>query len=80
VLARVRPVLEQLGTEIFHLGPVGSGQVAKIVNNYVKICILAATTEGLDIGVRAGVRVDALIDVLKASTANSQVLQSWDSY
>jgi 3-hydroxyisobutyrate dehydrogenase-like beta-hydroxyacid dehydrogenase len=80
VLDRVRPVLDRLGEHIFHLGPVGSGQVAKIVNNYVKICILGATTEGLDIGVRSGVRLDALIDVMKASTADSQVLQSWNSY
>ena len=57
-----------------------AAQVAKIVNNYVKICILAATTEGLDIGVRSGADLPTLLAVLKASTANSQVLESWDSY
>jgi 3-hydroxyisobutyrate dehydrogenase-like beta-hydroxyacid dehydrogenase len=80
VVARVRPLLERLGSDIFHLGAVGSGQVAKVVNNYVKICILAATTEGLDVGVRSGADLGALIEVLKASTASSQVLESWDSY
>ena len=80
VLERCRPLLDRLGDRIFHLGGVGAGQRAKIVNNAVKTGILALTTEGLSVGVRAGLDLEALLAVLRAGTARSHVVEEWDYY
>ena len=77
---RVRPVLDVLGDPVVRLGEVGSGQLAKIVNNAIKIAILAATTEQLDVAVRAGLDLDATLRVLRAASASSRVVQNWDYY
>ena len=80
VLDRCRPVFELLGERIFHLGSVGAGQQAKIVNNAVKTGILALTTEGLALGVRAGLDLNALLEVLRAGSARSHVVEEWEYY
>jgi 3-hydroxyisobutyrate dehydrogenase-like beta-hydroxyacid dehydrogenase len=79
-VGRVRPLLELLGATIAHTGDLGSGQITKVVNNAIKIAILAATTEGLDLGARCGLRLDALRNVLRHSSADSHVLEHWDYY
>ena len=78
--ARVRPLLDVLGTNVFRLGDVGAGQAAKIVNNAIKMAVLAATTEGLDMGVRAGLDLDSLLGVLACSTSSSHVVANWSYY
>jgi 3-hydroxyisobutyrate dehydrogenase-like beta-hydroxyacid dehydrogenase len=80
VLGRVRPLLDLMGDRLFQLGPVGSGQLAKIVNNAIKIGILGLTTEGLSLGVRAGLDRDALLAALSASSASSHVVEHWAYY
>jgi 3-hydroxyisobutyrate dehydrogenase-like beta-hydroxyacid dehydrogenase len=79
-VTRVQPVLEVLGDPVVHLGGIGSGQLAKIVNNAIKVAILAVTTEQLDVAVRAGLDVEALLRVLRTASANSHVVQNWDYY
>ena len=34
-LARIRPALEAMGKTIIHLGPVGSGALVKLINNFL---------------------------------------------
>lgn len=80
VLERCRQLLERLGSHIFLLGDVGAGQRAKIVNNAIKIGLLGLVTEGLALGLRAGLDPDVLVKVLVASSARSQVLERWDYY
>lgn len=79
-VAQVGPVLDVLGDPVVHLGGIGSGQLAKIVNNAIKAAILAATTEQLDVAARAGLDVEALLRVLRTASASSHVLQNWDYY
>jgi 2-hydroxy-3-oxopropionate reductase len=79
-VARVRPVLDVLGDPVVHLGGIGSGELAKIVNNAIKAAVLAATTEQLDVAARAGLDVQALLQVLRTASANSHVVQNWDYY
>ena len=70
-LERVRPVLEALGGRIFHVGPSGSGEVVKLVNNMLVGVIGAATAEALVLGVKAGTKVDVMAQVVGASTGAS---------
>jgi 3-hydroxyisobutyrate dehydrogenase-like beta-hydroxyacid dehydrogenase len=76
VLDRCRPIFAAVGDpqRLFHVGPVGSGEVAKLVNNMLVGAISAATMEALLVGVRAGVPLQALIDVISVSSGASMQL------
>jgi 3-hydroxyisobutyrate dehydrogenase len=70
-LERVRPVLEAVGGTIFHVGPSGSGEVVKLVNNMLVGAIAAATAEALVLGARGGIPVEIMAQVVGASTGAS---------
>jgi len=72
---RIRPVLDAIGGNVFHLGPVGSGSVAKIANNLIALTSMVTAMEGLLLGERAGLDLQQLRDVIMtASGAGPQVL------
>lgn len=75
-LARARPVLEVLGRQIAHVGPVGAGQSLKLVNNMIGGGIMALVGEGLALARAAGIDLDQAIDVLMASSAASSLLEA----
>jgi 3-hydroxyisobutyrate dehydrogenase len=71
VLERCRPVLSLLGGEIHHIGPLGSGQVIKIVNNIMSVGNVAIAAEAMVLGVRAGLDPQRLFDILSTSGGRS---------
>ena len=72
---RVRPVLDTIGANVFHLGPVGAGSVAKVSNNLIGLTNLVTAIEGLLLGQRSGLEIDTLRDVIMtASGAGPSVL------
>jgi len=71
VIDRCRPVLETLGSEIHHLGPLGAGHVVKLVNNVMSMCNVAVAAEAMVLGVRAGMDPQRLFDVLSTSGGRS---------
>ena len=73
-LSRVHPVLEILGSRITHVGPVGSGQLVKAMNQVIIAGVYAAVAEGLVLGIKAGVDVEAALAALGAGAAGSWVL------
>jgi 3-hydroxyisobutyrate dehydrogenase len=74
-LDRARPVLETFANKIHHLGPVGSAQVAKTVNNLMLWAHLAAAAESLALGVRLGLDIDRLRGALADCSADSWALR-----
>lgn len=71
LLDSLEQLLAHFGTDIEFLGPIGSGQVAKAVNNYLLWACLTASMEGLDFGERMGVDKERLrIALEKSSGAN----------
>ncbi|WP_255430066.1 NAD(P)-dependent oxidoreductase [Sinomonas cellulolyticus] len=54
-LARVEPVLQHLATEILHIGALGAGAVAKLVNNATALGTWSLLSEVFSLGVKAGV-------------------------
>jgi len=65
------PILSHIGSDIEFLGPIGAGQVAKAVNNYLLWACLTASIEGLDFGERMGVDRERMRTALeKSSGAN----------
>jgi 3-hydroxyisobutyrate dehydrogenase len=73
---RARTVLEAMGGKIFYVGPSGSGEVIKLVNNVLVGVIAAATAEALVLGVKAGADVETMTEVVGASTGASWQLSN----
>jgi len=76
VFDRHRPILAAMGTDIYHVGDIGSGEVVKIVNNLMVAVTTCALAEALVLGVKAGVKPDILFEALSSGSGNSFVLQN----
>ncbi len=70
-LDEVRPILATMGDSIFHCGDIGAGITTKVVNNLMASVIIAAISEGLTLGVKGGVKVETLLEVIGTSGARS---------
>jgi 3-hydroxyisobutyrate dehydrogenase len=73
-LERARPVLAAMGTTITHLGPIGSGQAAKAVNQVILAGGYLGVAEGIVLAMKAGLDVEALVAALSGGAAQSWVL------
>jgi 3-hydroxyisobutyrate dehydrogenase len=67
-LARVTSVLQHFAAKIVHMGAPGSGHITKVLNNFLNGVALAATSEVMVAGRRAGLDLDRLLEVLNASS------------
>ena len=67
----VHEIFEAMGNKIQHVGPLGSGDVMKVLNNFISGCTMAATTEAVAMGVKAGLDPRLIISVLSGSTGKS---------
>jgi 3-hydroxyisobutyrate dehydrogenase-like beta-hydroxyacid dehydrogenase len=74
VLALCRPVLETFGDPIVHLGPLGTGQLAKLVNNLLFTTQLGTGDAALALGESLGLDRAALASVLGQGSGNSYAL------
>jgi 4-hydroxybutyrate dehydrogenase/sulfolactaldehyde 3-reductase len=77
---RVRPLLEAMGTAIYHCGPVGTGMRTKLVNNYLAITSCQMNAEALALAQRFGLDLERTLEVLYGTTAtNGQLKIAWPS-
>src|ERR1700736_1120762 len=78
IFEQVRPVLEAMGKKenIFSIGPHGSGEVVKIVNNILCGAIAAAIAESFVLGVKAGADVETMAKVIGVSSGASWQLSN----
>jgi 3-hydroxyisobutyrate dehydrogenase-like beta-hydroxyacid dehydrogenase len=72
---RARPMLDQLGSKVFHMGPLGAGVSAKLCNNMVTITVHALLAEAMVLGTKAGIDPARLYEVLRSSSARSNTLE-----
>ena len=75
VFERVKPLLATFASDITLCGPVGCGQVVKILNNMVLFETVVALCEARAIGERAGVDAALLFDTLSKGSADSFALR-----
>lgn len=79
-LERARPVLQNMGKNVFHVGANGAGQVAKLCNNMALGVIMAVTGEALALGVAHGLDASVLSQMMAVSTGRSwatEVCNPW---
>ncbi|HEY7863545.1 MAG TPA: NAD(P)-dependent oxidoreductase [Thermoanaerobaculia bacterium] len=74
-LEKAAPVFEAMGRRRTHLGPSGSGQLGKAVNQIIVAGNLAAVSEGLAFARCCGLPLDALHAALTSGAANSWALE-----
>nr|PZN37928.1 MAG: NAD(P)-dependent oxidoreductase [Bacillota bacterium] len=70
-LDRAEPILRAFGSRIYKLGPVGSGQVAKLCNNLLVAIHTAAAAEAFVLGTKAGLDPQVLYDIITNATGDS---------
>jgi 3-hydroxyisobutyrate dehydrogenase-like beta-hydroxyacid dehydrogenase len=73
---RVEPLLATFATDITLCGPVGCGQVVKILNNMIVFETVVALAEAKAIGERSGVAAGLLFDTLSKGSADSFTLRN----
>jgi 3-hydroxyisobutyrate dehydrogenase-like beta-hydroxyacid dehydrogenase len=74
--AAIQPLLACLATDITHCGPVGSGQIVKILNNMVLAETVVALSEALIVARRAGLDGKVLFETLMKGSADSFALRN----
>lgn len=74
-LEKVRAILESIGDRIFHVGDIGCGSIAKVVNNMISFTCNAITAEGFVLGAKAGIDVRKLREIILASTGNNRAVE-----
>jgi 3-hydroxyisobutyrate dehydrogenase-like beta-hydroxyacid dehydrogenase len=72
---RARPLFDAMGELVVHVGPLGHGQMVKLINNAVAAINTAVVADALLLGKRAGVDLDALVRVMSAGSGSSAMLE-----
>ena len=75
ILERVRPVLEQIGSNLYHMGPIGAGHMTKALNNFLAATNLAAASEALVVATKAGLDPEKMVAAFNASSGRSRATE-----
>jgi 3-hydroxyisobutyrate dehydrogenase-like beta-hydroxyacid dehydrogenase len=73
-IARVRPVLDCMGTDFFHCGDLGAGQTLKLIHNLLATAVSEASIEALVAGTKAGLSLETMLSVLRTTMAWNNAL------
>jgi 3-hydroxyisobutyrate dehydrogenase-like beta-hydroxyacid dehydrogenase len=68
-------VFKAMGTNLFHVGPLGSGLAMKLVNNMLIQVNRVAVAEAMVLGVKAGLDPQKIYDVVRVSTGASYAFE-----
>ncbi|HEV7956464.1 MAG TPA: NAD(P)-dependent oxidoreductase [Marisediminicola sp.] len=74
-IEELQPVFAVLGEIVRHMGPVGSGQLAKACNQMIVASTVSAVSEAMLLAREAGLNRSALLEILRGGLAGSEVLR-----
>ena len=77
---QAKPLLEDMGKNIFHAGAPGAGQVAKICNNMLLSVLMTGTAEALQLGVDNGMDPSVLSEIMRTSSGGNWALEVYNPY
>lgn len=77
-IERCMGIFKAMGNEenIFHVGPVGVGQTVKITNQFIGGITMAAISEALTLGKKAGADPEVMRQVISVSTGSSRLFDA----
>jgi 3-hydroxyisobutyrate dehydrogenase len=73
--AKALPVLQKLGNQIFHVGPLGAGHAVKALNNYLGAAGTIAGFEALLVAKAFGLDPKPMIEAINASTGKNSTTE-----
>ncbi|MDH4567859.1 3-hydroxyisobutyrate dehydrogenase [Pseudomonas sp. BN414] len=79
-LEKARPVFQAMGKNIFHAGPDGAGQVAKVCNNQLLAVQMIGTAESMALGVANGLDPAVLAEIMRQSSGGNWVLERYNPW
>ena len=74
---RCWPIFEAFGKSLFHVGPLGSGSVAKLVNNLLSLGGCMLQLEAMQLAGAYGITEDAVTEFVAAGAGDSRSLRTW---
>ena len=74
VFHRIKPTLDAIGRHVVYCGPIGSGSICKICNNLMSMGTGVLLAEALTLGVKSGVDLEVLADVIANSSGGCKRL------
>ncbi|KEQ18592.1 3-hydroxyisobutyrate dehydrogenase [Endozoicomonas numazuensis] len=80
VFDRVKPLLLDMGKNVFLAGGPGAGQVAKACNNMLLSILMIGTSEALNLGTKNGLDPAVLSDIMLASSGKNWALEVYNPY
>ncbi len=80
VFDRVKPVLDDLGENVFHLGPLGAGHTVKLINNFFGMTVATSMSEAFAMADLAGVERQTVYDVMSAGPLHSGMMDFVKGY
>lgn len=75
VVESLKPVLQAMAKNVFHMGPNGTGCYMKLVNNVVLAAVLAGFSEAFVLGKKAGLPPQKMLDVILQGSARCPLLE-----
>jgi len=75
MVEKVRPIMEAMGRTVTYCGPLGSGQMTKLVNQVMVIHTIMSIAEGLAFAEKAGLDLETTWQVTSAGAASSHSLK-----
>ncbi|MBQ4833330.1 NAD(P)-dependent oxidoreductase [Pseudoalteromonas sp. MMG010] len=77
---KVKPVLEDQGENVFHLGALGAGHTTKLINNFMGMTTVCAMSQAFAVAELAGVDRQQLFDIMSTGPSNSPFMQFCKNY
>lgn len=77
---KVKPVLEQQGENVFHLGALGAGHTTKLVNNFMGMTTVTAMSQAFAVADKAGVDRQQLFEIMSTGPSNSPFMGFCKNY
>jgi 3-hydroxyisobutyrate dehydrogenase len=75
---QAKPILDNMGKNVFHAGNHGAGQVAKACNNMLLSVLMLATSEALQLGISNGLDASVLSNIMSKSSGSNWTLDVYN--
>lgn len=77
---KVKPVLDEQGENVFHLGALGAGHVTKLINNFMGMTTVVTMSQAFAVAERSGVDRQQLFDIMSTGPSNSPFMGFCKNY
>ena len=74
---KCQPVLSASGTNVFHMGDVGTGSMTKLAQQTMVLINMLSAHEGMMLAEKAGIDLKAFQDLVRVSTGQSAIADNW---